>query len=554
MIELRPYQEECINKVLSAYEENKQGYEIIVLPTGAGKTLVFSSAIHKIQKKHTGNTLIIAHRDELISQAADKYRMICPSAIIGKVGSGVHEYGCEITVASIQTISRPEHLKKLQAMKITLIIVDEAHHIMARSYQNVLEALPEAFVLGVTATPERLDKKDIFKGKQPLFSKNIIEMVKEGYLCNFRAIACQTEESLDGVETSMGDFNEGELNTAVNTPRRNKLIVRKYREHANGKRAAAFCVTVDHAECLCAAFNEAGIPASVIKGTTPIEERKRIYHDFRLGKIKVLCTVMVCTEGWDEPLVEVIIGARPTQSAGLFKQMFGRGLRLAPGKKECVLLDITDNCLNHRLSPQNLKKVIVKHLNDGESLLEALEREKIENEERQIQVRKLKEKRLADIHIDLFETLEWKELPSGVFVLEIGPQKHKIALTPSRSNPELYYVQFKRGPLNGPHDKATNLTGENPQPIDWAQQLAEKEARKIIAEPKSVYWMDKVNPSPRRLDMITESQKKMMTWKKIEYHDQMTKGEASDLIEAHMARKAKEKAEKEARKRAKQEA
>src|SRR6202043_524384 len=108
---------------------------------------------------------------------------------------------------------------------------------------------------------------------------------------------------------------------------------------------------------------------------------KRIYHDFHIGKILILCTVMVCTEGWDEPLVEVIIGERPTQSAGLFKQMFGRGLRLAPGKKECILLDITDNCLNHRLSPQNLKKVIVKHLNNGESLLEALEREKLESEE-----------------------------------------------------------------------------------------------------------------------------------------------------------------------------
>src|SRR5258708_5714837 len=220
-IELRPYQEECVKRVLDAYKKDKNGYEIIVIPTGGGKTICFGKAAHDIQKEHKGNVLIIAHRDELLGQAADKYRMIQPTAIIGKVGSGVHEYGCEITVASIQTISRPEHLEKLQRMGFILIIVDEAHHIASKSYQKVLEILPDAFVLGVTATPERLDKKDILKGKQPLFSKNIIDMVVEGYLCNFKAIAIQTHISLDNVTTSMGDYNEGELNNAVNTPARN---------------------------------------------------------------------------------------------------------------------------------------------------------------------------------------------------------------------------------------------------------------------------------------------------------------------------------------------
>jgi superfamily II DNA or RNA helicase len=551
MIELRPYQEECVRLVLEAFEKDRSGYEIIVIPTGGGKTVCFGQVANDIQKKHGGNVLIIAHREELISQAADKYRMIRPEAIIGKVGSGVHEYGCEVTVASIQTICRPNHIEKLQSIGFNLIVVDEAHHIASKSYQDVLKALPEAFVLGVTATPDRLDKKDILKGKQPLFSKNIIDMVQEGYLCNFKAIAIQTHVSLDSVNTSMGDFNEGELNDAVNTAARNNLIVQKYREHTDGKRAACFCVTIAHADALCDAFNESGVPASVIKGTTPIEERKRIYHDFHIGKILILCTVMVCTEGWDEPLVEVIILARPTQSAGLFKQMFGRGLRLAPGKKECILLDITDNCLNHRLSPQNLKKAIVKHLNDNETLLEAMEREKVENEERQIQIRKLKEKRLKDIHIDLFEKLEWKELPNGVYLLEIGPERHKIALSPSKSNPELYYVQFKRAPYNSSTDKATLLSENGPVPIDWAQQTAESHARKIIARPDSVFWIDKVNPSKKRFDPITEAQKKMMDWKKIPHHDEMTKGEASDLIQSYMDKKEKEKAAKQARKDAK---
>jgi len=351
----------------------------------------------------------------------------------------------------------------------------------------------------------------------------------------------------------MGDFNEGELNDAVNTPARNNLIVQKYKEHVDEKRAVAFCVTIAHAEALALAFNEAGINAAVIEGNTPLDKRKEIYHDFETGKIKVLTNVMVLTEGWDSPRCEVAIMARPTQSRSLYVQQFGRILRKSPGKTHATLIDVTDNCLNHRLSPQNLRKAIVKHINDQETLLEALEREKLENEERQIQVRKLKEKRLQDIHIDLFEKLEWKELPNGVYLLEVGPEKHKIALTPSRNNPDQYYVQFKRAPFNGPYDKATRLPNPDslPIPIDWAQQEAEKTARKIMAEPKSVFWIDKVHPSPRRLEPITEKQKSMMDWKKIPYTEEMTKGEASDLIQAYMDKKEKEKAAKLTRKAAK---
>ncbi len=154
--ELRNYQTECINRVLASYEQDRHGQELLVLPTGAGKTIVFCQVIGELNKKYGLNSLIIAHRDELLDQAADKYRMVKPEAIIGKVGSGLHEYGGEVTVASIATISRPEHIKRLKAIGYGLIIVDEAHHIAAESYQKVLEALPDAFVLMVTATDDRI--------------------------------------------------------------------------------------------------------------------------------------------------------------------------------------------------------------------------------------------------------------------------------------------------------------------------------------------------------------------------------------------------------------
>src|SRR5579872_194841 len=551
MLELRPYQEECVRLVLEAFKKDRSGYEIIILPTGGGKTVCFWQVAYNIPTQPGGNVLIIAHREELLDQAADKYRMICPNAIIGKVGSGVHEYGCEVTVASIQTISRPDHLEKLQSIGFALIIVDEAHHIASNSYQKVLQALPNVFTLGVTATPDRLDKKDILKGKKPLFSRNIIEMVQDGYLCNFKAIAIKTHINLDNVSTSMGDYNEGELNDAVNTPARNALIVEKYKEHANGKKAITFCVSVAHAEALAQAFNEGGIPSEMIEGNTPGDKRKLILHNHRIGELTNITNVNILSEGYDEPRVECIIMARPTQSRGLYVQQFGRGLRLAPRKKECILLDITDNCMNHRLSPQNLRKAIGKHLNDNETLLEALEREKLESEEREIQVRKLKEKRLADIQIDLFEKLEWKELPNNVFLLEVGPQKHKIALTPSRSNPELYYVQFKRAPYNGSHDKAQKLTND-PMPIDWAQQEAEKAARKILAEPRGINLVD---PSaPWRSKPVSDGQRGMLKMYRIDIPEGMTSGQASDIISKHKDEIAKRKAEKAARKRAKQEA
>lgn len=557
MIELFPDQQEALDRVIERYKEMPVGGRaLVVAPTAWGKTIFFSSLIHTL--KSDKPVLIIAHRDELLDQARDKFHMFDPTAIVGKVGGGRHEYGAPITVASVDTISGENHLEKLASFKYGLVIIDECHHAPAPKYQKVLNVLKEAFQLGVTATDERLDGKSL----EPIFGKAIfrmpiVEAIAKKRLSDVKAIAIRTEVNLDDVHSQKNmdgevDFNQTELNLAVNTPSRNKRIVEAYQEHLAGERAICFGVTIAHAQAIADAFNDAGIPSACVHGDTnlqPIEERKRIYTAFDKGEIKVVTNVLVLTEGFDAPKIKGILMARPTQSRALYLQCVGRGLRKSPGKSHCLILDLTDNCDKYRLKPQSLRRAI-KDVQDGETVLEALEREKIESEEREVQVRKLKEKRLQDIQIDLFEKIEWKELPNNVFLLEIGPQKHKIALTPSRNNPELYYVQFKRSPFNGPHDKATKLPNDDalPQPIDWAQVEAEKAARKILAEPKSVYWMDKVNPSPRRNDLITEAQKKMMDWKKIPYTDEMTKGEASDLIDAYMTKKAKEKAEKEARK------
>ena len=517
--------------------------------------MIFSHVIHALAR--VGRALIIAHRDELLEQAADKYRMVNPSAIIGKVGSGVHEYGGEVTVASIATISRPDHLARIQAEDYRLVIIDEGHHSAADGYQRVLKALPNAFKLYVTATPDRLDGKPLLDGKKPLYSTTIIDMVMQQYLCNFKAIAIQTQASLDGVKSLAGDFNEGELDRAVNTPTRNRLIVSKYQEHASGKRAVAFCVTISHAEALASAFNEAGIAAAVIKGDTPIDERKRLYEAYHDGRILVLCNVMVLTEGWDEPLAEVCILARPTKSRGLYVQMIGRVLRLAPGKECARILDITDNCSIHKLMPMNLRKALGKGLKDEESLLDTLAREEMEAEneadrkereqkaEREALLRKLNTRRYKDEEIDLLNLPEWQLLENGAFILEVGPAKHRFALIPAHK--DVFTPGFKIRAKLAPEFKLQEWYNGRVFDVEVAQWLAEDAANRLLADGQTKL-LDRNAPwRKRNLDVNSKIIKKLK-YHRIPFTWDMTMGEASDLIAINEAERALKKAAQAARK------
>src|SRR6266702_4062049 len=529
-IVLREYQEACMQGILASYEQNKSGSELVVLPCRAGKTIIFSQVIYALAQKYDTSAMVIADRDELLNKAADKYRMVKPDAIIGKVGSGVHEYGGEVTIASIQTIHRPEHMKRLKALygtgKGLLIIVDEADLSAAPTYQIVLESFPNAFVLMVTATPDRLDGKPLLDGKKPLYEASIIDLAthEPAYLCDMRAIPIQTNLSLDGIHTQAGDFKIDELEAAVDTDDRNQLIVQKYQQYASGRRAACFAVTVEHAEHITEAFNDAGIASGVVVGITPLPERKRLYKAFRCGEVKVLTTVNVLSRGWDEPLCDCIIMARPTQSRALFVQAIGRGLRLAPGKQDCIILDITDNCLKHRLEPQSLRKILGKHLNDEESLLEALAREKEEIGLKTSvhQERKLKEQRNKDIELSLLVKLDWQLKPDGKFILEIGKEKHRIALVPDEYG-EFYSVWARLAPYYEPQ-----LWLEN-APLDWCQNFAEKRARLLLSDAKNVKLIDRT--ASWRNYPATDKQLNLLEKFHVEYSPQITKGEAADILD-----------------------
>ncbi len=265
----------------------------------------------------------------------------------------------------------------------------------------------------------------------------------------------------------------------------------------------------------------------MVVGTTPLPERKKLYKAFRDGSVRVLTTVNVLSEGWDEPLCDCIIMARPTQSRALFVQAIGRGLRLAPGKQDCIILDITDNCLKHRLEPQNLRKILGKHLNDEESLLEALAREKSEVTVSVHQERKLKEQRNKDIELNLLVKLDWLQERNGMFVLTVGSAKHRIALVPDAYG-EMYSVWARLSPFYEPQ-----LWLEN-APLDWCQSFAEKRARLLLSDAKNAVLIDR-NASWRSLPAKDTQLERLERWAhrfNWSYNPQtITRGEASDLID-----------------------
>ncbi len=534
-LSLRPYQVTCVERVVATYQQRPQGGKaLLVLPTGSGKTLIFVEVARRLSL----NTLVVAHRQELLQQAADKFRLIDPLAIIGQVGAGRHEWGAPITVASVQTISRPEHLKTLPLFGYGLVIIDECHHSAAAGYQAVLDALPHAFVVGVTATPDRMDKQSIERiFGEPVYQASIIDMVEQGYLCDLKAIAIPTTTSLDGVPTQAGDFKLDELEVAVDTPERNAQIVAAYLKHCQGRQALCFSVTVSHASHLARAFTARGIQAAVVSGESAPEERKRVLHDYERGSISVLCNCGVLLEGYNAPQTSCVIMARPTKSRALFVQAIGRGTRLAPGKLDCVVLDITDNCLKHRVQPLTLSKTLGLDLADGESVKAAKERKRRETGLRIQQERMTKVTgRAVDLTVNILARLEWRRLASGTYVLEIGERKHKILLIPSEEKEGYYSVWAKLAP----DFKRQQWLKESP--LDWAQQHAEMKARILQSDEKKLILVD--NNAPWRSRPASLKQICLLRKFNIPFTDDISSGEASDLIGQALAEQKKQKAEK----------
>src|SRR5215467_11989422 len=454
-MELRPHQQIAFVAVQQAYEQGKRR-ALVVAPTGWGKTVLFAHVIAWDQAHQQQPVLVLAHRDELLQQAADKIKAVLPRAHIGKVGGGIQEWDAAITVAGVQTVYRDCYLKQMRQRHYGLVICDEAHHMgvvvdkqgipipgKGNSYQRIVEALPNAFWLGVTATPQRLDGHKItgFLG-EAVYRSDIIEMIEQGWLVDIRAIAVRTQTNLDGVKKQAGDYHLKELAERIDSPQRNRRVVEAYLEHARGRQFLCFSVDVAHAQHLADAFQQAGVNAAWVSGTTPMQERRRIIGDYGRGKIRGIVNVQILTEGFDDALevdddgniafTSCIIMARPTQSQTLFIQSVGRGVRLAPGKHDCLLLDLTDNVLKHSLAPQNLASALgIPTPREGETLLETVQRKKRQQHAVRMLGRVTREgKRSEDVLVTLRTRLDWRAGNHGMLMLEVGTTRHRIALVP----------------------------------------------------------------------------------------------------------------------------
>ena len=350
-VSLRDYQQAALDAVLAKWRGGV-GRQLVSLPTGAGKTVL---AAHLIPASGLTRTVMMVHRDELVSQSVRVLSDVNPALHIGVVKADRDDVFAPVVVASAQTIAREKRLTRLQRAignAGLLFISDEAHHDAAPTRRNIIATLAPALLVGLTATAKRGDGLGLDGVYQEVaFHLPMLELMALGRLSPLKGLRVETGADLDAVATRGGEFVSSQLEATVNTRERNRAIVESWQRHAaDRKRTVAFCVDVAHATDLRDAFREAGIAAETVLGETPPEERARIFRAFHDGELPVLTNCMVLTEGYDEPRIDCVLMCRPTKSQGLYIQCVGRAARRAPGfKDDALIVDFVDNTSRHTL-------------------------------------------------------------------------------------------------------------------------------------------------------------------------------------------------------------
>lgn len=344
-MELRPYQKEAKEAVFEQWG-NGTMKTLLVLPTGCGKTIVFAK-ITEDCVSHGDRVLILAHRGELLDQAADK---IAKATGLG-CATEKAEQSClgswfRITVGSVQSLMRETRLNRFPEDYFNTIIIDEAHHCISDSYQRVLKHFPDAKVLGVTATPDRGDMRNLGQVFESLaYEYTLPKAIKEGYLSPIKAVTIPLQVDLTGVGMQSGDFKAGDLGTALDPYL--ESIAKEMEKYCKDKKTVVFLPLVKTSQKFRDILNDHGFQAAEVNGES--QDRAVILEDYAKGKYNVLCNSMLLTEGWDCPDVDCIVVLRPTKVRSLYCQMVGRGTRLAPGKDHLLLLDFLWHTERHEL-------------------------------------------------------------------------------------------------------------------------------------------------------------------------------------------------------------
>jgi ATP-dependent helicase IRC3 len=538
-VQLRPYQQEALEAMLSA-EANGIFKQLVVLPTGAGKTVLFAQL--PLMRQDSLPMLVLAHRSELLTQARDKIVAINPKLSVGIEQADNKAGYVDVVIASVPTLGRDNssRIEKYPQGYFKTIVVDEAHHAAAPTYRRILDYFRPNFLLGVTATPQRSDSvrlTDVFQ--EIVYYKSIQDLIKEGWLSPLVGYRVKTSTDISDVEIQNGEYKQDQLIEAVDNPSRNNSIVTAYNDLAMDKKTVVFAAGVDHARHLEESFRKNGTSVRVIVGTTEDEERQQILSDFKSGAVRVLVNVGVLTEGFDEPSIQAIILAKPTRSSLLYTQIVGRGTRLYESKPHCMIIDIADTAKGKK--PMGLPTLLGMPAEfdlEGQSLTDiADEFEKLKETApgEAIHVLNMEDITNAYKRIDLFmppapnpavlehSTLVWSEVAEDEFYININSFEslHLYCDALGRWTTELRMRSGDKVNVNvlgRGKDMRTAFAGTD----KWVQE--NRALAMPLLDSKAVW----------RADAPTDKQQKLLKRIGVPITNTMTKGMASQIISKWM--------------------
>ena len=408
-MELRYYQKEAVEAIEKEWADGHKK-TLLVIPTGGGKTVVFSEVARRESAR--GRVLILAHRDELIRQAADK--LYKSTGLFCGIEKGMESSGnmFDICVGSVQTLCRPNRLERFPKGYFDTIIINEAHHCLADSYKRILEYLSPEQLLGVTATPDRGDKKTLAEIFDSIaYEYSLPQAIRDGYLVPVKAEMISLNIDLTGVKTSMGDYTDSSLGEALEPYL--EQIADEMAQRCRNRKTVIFLPLIAISQAFCGMLTQRGFRAAEVNGNS--KDRKEILEGFENGTYNALCNSMLLTEGWDCPSADCCVVLRPTKIRALYSQMVGRVLRLSPetGKEDALILDFLWMTSKHDLArpaslvakDENIAARIEKMMEDGEMLdildaEEQAQRDALEERKRslarQLAEQKTKQRKLVD--------------------------------------------------------------------------------------------------------------------------------------------------------------
>ena len=541
---LRPYQKEALDAVL-LNANNGISKQLVVLPTGAGKTVIFSQL--PIIKPDTLPMLVLAHRSELLEQARSKILESNPNLTV-EIEQAERKAGhVDVVVASVATLGRNNtpRIEEYPKDYFKSIVIDEAHHAAAPSYRRIIDFFSPDFLLGVTATPQRSDSTrliDVFD--EIVYYRTIQDLIQEGWLSPLVGYRVKTSTDISEVEIQNGEYSQSQLEEKIDNPERNAHVVAAYRNLAMDKKTLIYASGVRHAQNLAVSFRQASVETAVIVGTTPREEREKILAQFATGQISVIVNVGVLTEGFDEPSLEAIIIAKPTRSTLLYTQIVGRGTRLFEGKEHCIIIDIADTTKGKK--PIGLPTLLGMPPDfdlQGQSLTEIAEKfEELESycPGEAVRVLNPDDIEIAYTRINLFMppppnpvVLEYSKLVWA----EIAEDEFHLGLNNSES------MRIKcdtlgrwNVTLHDNHQKSTRVLGLAP---DMREAFARSDRWIQSNRASSVALLD--SSSAWRADAPTASQQKLLKRIGVPITSDMTKGMASQIISRYYENNPKPK-------------